>query len=157
MHRGAVVIYDDVANMNIYSRVHPYIARVEQELQALGGRELSVGRFEIEGEGLFYQVQRYESKAPSVCHFESHRRYIDVQCVLEGRETAYVTQITDVEPTDSYDGERDIRFYRDAESSAIVLKPGMFALFFPQDAHKPCCHYDENQVNILKVVFKLAI
>lgn len=152
-----MVIYDNIANMSIYSRVHPYIARVEQELQSLSGRELTTGRFPIEGDQLYYQVQRYESRNPSECRFESHRRYIDIQCVLEGRETAYITQIADVEPDDNYDGERDIRFYRDAEASAIVLRAGRFAIFFPQDAHKPCCHYAGNQVSILKVVFKLAI
>jgi YhcH/YjgK/YiaL family protein len=40
-------------------------------------------------------------------------------------------------PEAEYNAEKDITFYPGAAESYIDVKPGMFAIFFPQDGHAP--------------------
>lgn len=48
------------------------------------------------------------------------------------------TPATDCLPTNApYDKDKDISFYEGAAENYLSVKPGMFAIFFPQDAHAP--------------------
>lgn len=39
-----------------------------------------------------------------------------------------------------YSDENDVIFYHSAECiSPLILTPGMFAVFYPSDAHRPGC------------------
>ncbi len=151
------MIYDSVENLGVYARIHPLMARVEQALSSLRVDQLEEGRLPLDGDNLFQIVQRYETKDPVSVRFESHRRYIDVQCVLSGEERAFVAPVSEMEPTGEYDGSLDIRFYTGEPSGSVLLRPRMFAIFYPQDAHKPSCHAGSWTVATLKIVFKLAV
>ncbi|WP_455381602.1 YhcH/YjgK/YiaL family protein [Salinispira pacifica] len=151
------MIYDSIENMGVYTRIHPLMPRVEQVLSTLRVDELEEGRLSIDGDNLFQIVQRYETKDPASVRFESHRRYIDVQCVLAGEERAYFAPAAVLDPTGDYDGSLDIRFYSGEAAGSVLLREGMFAVFYPQDAHKPSCHAGSWTVATLKIVFKLAM
>ncbi|HUX14680.1 MAG TPA: YhcH/YjgK/YiaL family protein [Spirochaetia bacterium] len=151
------MIYDSIDNMGIYTHVHPLLARVEGILNSLRAGELEEGRSQIEGDSLYQMVQRYETKDPGSVRFESHRRYIDVQCVLSGEERAYFAPVAQLTPTGDYDSSLDIRFYSGEPAGYALLREGMFAVFYPQDAHKPTCHAANWPIATLKIVFKLAM
>ncbi len=53
--------------------------------------------------------------------------------------------------------QQDILFWQvEEEETQITLKPGMFAIFFPQDIHRPCCHpRDGERQHIRKAVMKI--
>lgn len=151
------MIYDSVENIGVYARIHPLMARVEQTLGSLRVDKLQEGRLSLDGDNLYQIVQRYETKDPASVRFESHRRYIDVQCVLSGEERAFIAQASELEPTGDYDGSLDIRFYSGEPAGSVLLRAGMFAVFYPQDAHKPSCHAGSWTVATVKIVFKLAV
>ncbi|MFC0308919.1 YhcH/YjgK/YiaL family protein [Gallibacterium trehalosifermentans] len=119
---------------------------------------LPAGRYSIDGENIFAQVldlvtQEKESILP-----EAHRRYLDVQYLHRGNELIGVS----VNPPPSeiakpYDPDRDILFYQSvSEETMLVMNPGSFAVFFPQDIHRPACIYQEASP-IRKIVVKVAI
>lgn len=151
------MIYDNIDHIALYARVHPFMPKVERFLAGMRAEKLEVGRFSLKNDELYYQVQRYETVDASEPKFESHRRYIDIQCVVEGEETVYVSQTSSLTPETDYDGTQDIRFYEDMAGESVRLRPGMFAVFFPQDAHKPRCSVGGSPEKILKIVFKLAV
>ena len=63
---------------------------------------------------------------------------IDIQIPLSGTEIMGYTAAKDCIPADApYNAEKDITFFEGLAETYITVKPGMFAIFFPQDGHAP--------------------
>ena len=79
--------------------------------------------------------------APESSRYEAHRLHADIQVLLSGRETIYWAPERDLEPDSEYDPEGDILYFREpgtgAAADALQLRPGLFSLLYPADAHKP--------------------
>lgn len=110
----------------------------------------------IDDERVFAQIQAYDSLDPSEQRFESHRRYADIQYVQRGHETILWTPIDTLAVTEPYDPETDNMFYGDAPATELRLSPGYFAVFFPEDGHKPRCMWGEREP-IGKIVMKVRV
>ena len=84
---------------------------------------------------------------------ECHRKYIDIQLVLEGTDEMGWKPLLDChKPLADYSTEKDIQFFSDAPASWIATPPGAFCIFFPEDAHAPLV----SEGNIRKVILKIA-
>jgi YhcH/YjgK/YiaL family protein len=116
----------------------------------------SDGRHES-ADGIYATVQGY-STAPSPEKLpESHRRYIDIQAVFSGEEVIHWMPVDGMSAEIPYSDEKDIIFYRNAQNgSSLVLRPGLFAVFFPKDAHKPGCRL-AGPVEVRKIVVKVPV
>ena len=69
-----------------------------------------------------------------------------------GAETFGYTPLCDLPPFE-YNAEKDITKYGDTKAQTYVtVKPGQFAIFFPQDGHAPCITDD---AEIKKAIFKV--
>lgn len=98
------------------------------------------GRYAIEGDRVFALVQGYETGPSAERLFEVHRRYIDLQYVVEGRERILRSPRMGLHVETLYDAGRDAEFYHDPPaSSSVLLGPGEFAILYPDDAHKSGC------------------
>lgn len=124
-------------------------------LAAHAGERLAPGRIEL-GDGLYALVQELETKPVADAVWESHRRYIDVQYLIEGDEVMGWAPEPSLEPSAAYDESRDCRFYRAADSTLLSLKPGMFAVFFPQDGHATGLHRTTGG-KLRKIVVKVPL
>lgn len=119
---------------------------------------LETGRYEL-GEGSFALVQRYDTAASETKRFELHKKYIDVQALLEGNEIIYACpSLSSSSDTGVYDGEKDISFFDLAEKEALplLLKPGNFTVLFTAEPHKPGCAVKE-AARVVKVVVKIPV
>ncbi|MFH2113971.1 MAG: YhcH/YjgK/YiaL family protein [Spirochaetota bacterium] len=99
------------------------------------------GKFPIDGTRLLALVMSGESKPLASCAYETHRRYADIQILLEGKEYVMVRDSEGMPVTTPYSAEKEIEFLGDGNPAAeqrVVLEPGVAAIFFPEDAHKPC-------------------
>ncbi len=122
-YRGAVPAFDKVAEF------------LSKDLSSLPD-----GRYDIDGDKLYASLASYETKDASEALFETHRKYIDIQIVLDGEEICGVAPADEVtEIALPYEEEKDVAFFDapDAVSAAIPLRKGLFAVFFPEDAHMP--------------------
>ena len=45
---------------------------------------LPCGKYVIDGERIYVSIQEYETKSYGDCRFETHKRYADIQCILQG-------------------------------------------------------------------------
>ncbi len=92
-----------------------------------------------EGEKMYVMVQGYTTQPREACRYEAHRRYIDIQLLLAGEEIIEVMSVAGLPPEVPYDGTRDVAFFRTPETrgAQILLRPGDFAIFLPDDAHMP--------------------
>ena len=92
---------------------------------------------EFGGKKIFAIHQAYLPKYPSQARFEGHKAYIDIQFIFSGRETIYLAQRKDCRKDTDYDKKKDIQFFKAKAWSMLVFKPGMAAIFYPQDIHAP--------------------
>jgi YhcH/YjgK/YiaL family protein len=108
-------------------------------------------------EGSVAMEQAYLSKARSDCFFESHRLYIDVQCVLAGEETIDVIPAAGLEVAKPYRPEKDVVKYKDpGPGRRLRLGPGCIAVFFPEDGHMPG-QWIDGPVLVRKTVIKVPV
>lgn len=119
---------------------------------------LAPGVVDIDGRNIFAQVldlttQTWDENRPEV-----HRRYLDIQFLAWGEEKIGVAIDTgNNEISESLLEQRDIIFYHGSENESFIeMTPGTYAIFFPQDVHRPACI--KNKVSaIRKIVVKVAI
>jgi len=110
------------------------------------------------GDDCFALLQGYMTKPVAEAAFEAHRIYADIQVILGGEETLLWTPLEDVGAvTEPYVAEKDIAFYASPKrSTALHLRAGEFAMFFPTDAHAPGLQ-TSGPVAVRKVVIKVKV
>lgn len=119
---------------------------------------LPAGKIEIDGENMFAQVLDLTTAPVEENKPESHYRYLDIQFLASGNEKIGVVINTGkngiLTPSPEY---KDIVFYALVENeSFLTMEPGSFAIFFPEDIHRPACVIREPEM-IRKVVVKIDI
>lgn len=101
--------------------------------------------------------QAYLTRGRGDCFFESHRKYIDVQCILEGEEAMDVVSIAELEIDQPYREEKDLVKYEDpGPASYLRLHAGQAAVFFPEDGHMPGQAVGESRL-VRKTVIKVPV
>lgn len=121
-------------------------------------RAVDPGVIEIKGRDIYAQILDLTTCPAQDNLPEVHRRYIDIQFLAWGEEIIGVAadngeNIIAV----PYQEERDIIFYQNmAGESFLTLSPGNYAIFFPQDVHRPACNKNK-ETQIRKVVVKVAL
>ena len=150
------MILDILTNRQRYGGMHPGIGRALDYLANTDFTVLEDGRQEIDGDEIYALLMTYSSEPESARSFEAHRKYIDVQFILAGRETIYWVPTEELAATGEYSDEKDIVFLSGEARAALQLTPGSFALFYPEDAHKPNCAWDTPE-RVRKVVVKVRL
>ncbi len=151
--RGVSVIYDTLKHAGQYRGLSKNLARALDYLTGTELETVEAERVEIDGERVFALFQRYETK-PENDRPEAHRKYIDIQYLIEGEELIGVAPLAAMEREAEAAPERDIWFY-EGETAKLPLGGGRFAVFFPQDAHAPCIAAGECRP-VRKLVLKVA-
>jgi biofilm protein TabA len=151
------MILDRLANHVQYAGLSPRFARAFAFLEQLPASP-TVGRHEIAGEEIFAFVQQHLTKPVAEKQFEVHRKYLDIQYMVTGRELIYwapLAQLT--HETMAFDEKLDAALYSGIPDMVPVqLRAGQFALLFPQDGHAPSCAWDA-PAEVLKVVVKVMV
>jgi biofilm protein TabA len=151
------MVVDKLENAYLYTGLS---AKIQRGLEVLKDEKLSTkkdGRYEIDGDNLYYIVQRYTTKPIKEGRLEAHKKYIDIQFAAEGEEVVGHCLLGRLDVEEPYDEAKDVVFYEAPENiSTIKLSEGMFCILFPQDGHMPGCHL-AGPSKILKVVVKVKI
>ena len=130
------MIYDTLEHLEQYRGLPE---RVLRGLAFLAETDLSAlpdGRYEIDGDRLFVNVNSYTSK-PANETPESHEKYMDIQCVFEGRELMGVGPLEEMGDIVEAHPERDVWKRRAGYLDYLTLEPGRFVALWPGDAHAP--------------------
>ncbi len=149
------MIVDLIRNAGIYEGLSEGVVKGLELLKDSNLTAQEDGRYEVIGDDLFYLIQRYSTKKKEDVLFEAHRDYIDIQAVIEGEETiGYGPAGRMGMVIQPY--EPDVIKYADPPVfTELKLTAGMFAVFYPDDAHKPCYHTNESSVHKLVVKVKI--
>lgn len=119
---------------------------------------LADGTYQIDGNQVYAQVQTYTTAEPPKILFEAHRRYIDLQYIVEGQEVINCLNLEDIEIVRPYDEKVDICFGTGSMKNCVPLymKQGDMAVFFPEHAHAPKLPFDRPQ-KVKKIVVKISV
>lgn len=114
------------------------------------------GRVELAG-GVYVNIESYQTQERCKRRFEAHRKYIDIQYMIEGEELIAVAPISELTISEPYDEKRDIEFYENSVNGMdYALHSGEFQIFKPGEGHMPCIAL--NGINkVRKMVIKVPI
>lgn len=120
---------------------------------------LELGEHEIMGRRIYVQVLDLTTKPKDECPLESHRRYIDIQCLARGEEKiGFAVDDGRAVVEESKLPGRDIIFYKSVPHEGFIdMAPGTYAVFFPHDIHRPAVQYSDKPCPIRKIVVKVDL
>ncbi len=149
------MILDKLENADLYSCISENLKKGFDFLKNTNLSALEIGKYEIDGKNVFALVSEYDSKAHQDCRLEAHQVYADIQYIVSGREAIGFAPLNGQTVTAAYLPEKDIVFFS-GETTQMIVEAGMFAVFYPQDVHRPCMQI-EGPVKVKKVVVKVKI
>ena len=114
---------------------------------------MPVGKYPIDGDHVFASITDDSTKDFDKTNWESHRKYIDLQYVIQGKEMIGVCPVNKAVLTNPYDSKRDAANYS-AKGTIYSATPDTFFIFFPSDAHRPSITPGGNKVD-KKLVIKV--
>ncbi|HLY96195.1 MAG: YhcH/YjgK/YiaL family protein [Sideroxydans sp.] len=148
------MIFDSKNSADRYAALHPLFPRAFDYIRNTDLFALAPGRYNIVGDDLIAIVEQVPAKTKEMARLEAHRKYIDIQLVLEGDETMGWKPLADcLNPVSEHSMDKDIRFFHDAPASYVSVPPDHFCIFFPEDAHAPLV----GTGTIRKAIFKVAV
>lgn len=102
-------------------------------------------------------VQRYTTQPAETLRFETHEKFFDAQYLVAGEERIGVAARDGLDVQTPYDVENDVTFYQEpAVSGSVLLHAGEYAVFAPQNAHKPRCAAGDAMA-VRKIVVKVPV
>jgi biofilm protein TabA len=151
------VILDRLDNWQVHAGVHPLFPQAFAWLASID-TTLADGKYPIGGDNLVAGVNRYRTAPYAEKQWEAHRLFGDIQMVLSGEELCGHGPLSGLDVTRPYQLEKDVEKYAPPAKPErmIRLKPGLFAVFLPEDAHQPGVQ-TETPADIIKVVVKFRL
>jgi len=146
---------DQLANWRNYSNL-PRIRQAFELLVSPESRTWPDGRVQLDGDRIIAMPQGYLTRPVSQCRWEAHRRYIDIQYIVSGEEKMGWAPVATLCPETTFDESADVGFFT-GTGDFVTVREGIFALFFPHDAHMPCMQVGDTPAQVRKVVMKVAV
>jgi len=147
------MILDNIRNCEMYTAENKGLEKGFEFIKEYLKNPLEAGKYEIDGDKVYAVVQEYETKAPG--KFEAHKKYIDIQFIVSGKELIGYENIKALTPDTEYDAEKDFMLFEGKKGTTeLILESGMFAVFYPEDGHMPGC-MAESPEKVVKIVVKV--
>lgn len=147
------MIFDKIENIEQYRGLHHRIDKVIDFLKRTDISEYEKGRYAIDNDDIYVNVDAYYTKSKECAKLEAHKKYIDLQLMIKGEEYIGYAPLVDQPVIAEYAVNTDVAFF-EGNYSSICLEAGMFAILFPQDLHAPCIRVNEESF-VHKAVFKI--
>lgn len=148
------MILDVLDNCDTYAGLNPHFATAFAFLRRPDLAELPEGRHEVDGNNVYAVVAKGAGRRPEDALIETHDASIDIQLVLDGTDRMGWKPRKALGPkTEASDPRKDVAFYKDSPMAWTKVTPGMFAIYFPEDAHMPMI----SDGGLHKVIMKVAV
>lgn len=126
-------------------------------LSNLNISEKDAGKKVIVDDKFFYTVQSYETKPEDECKLESHRKYIDIQIMVSGKEFMDIVDISRLMLKETYNHEKDVMYWSIPNVMARTsLIAGDCIVLYPENAHRGSIASGKCR-HVIKIVGKVRI
>jgi len=114
------------------------------------------GITELHGNRMYVNVHGYDTLPASQCNWESHRHTVDLQYCISGGEVIEWLPGIELEPAGEYNSSKDTQKWRGGiiTCSQLRMFPGSYAIFLPNELHRPKVNDNANP-NVHKLVVKI--
>jgi len=151
------MILDRIDNAQLYLGLNADFAKAFEILRDKTLAKKQDGKYAVDGDNIYYTIQRYTTKPLNEGNLEAHRKYIDIQFLSEGEELLGYAPLKGLTVAEEYNLQKDIAFFNTPEEiTKVKLEPGLFCILFPDDAHLPCRQL-ACPTEVRKVVIKIKI
>ncbi len=147
------MIFDTLDNIKNYEgldRVYTALKFLEQT----DFSKVDLGRYELDGDNIFYMVQSYETD-PDKTISEAHKKYIDIQFMVDGEEIVGIAPISCDKKETEAKPENDVWFY-ECKTEPLTLFANSFMVLYPNDLHCPGVAVDKAKT-CRKVIVKVKV
>jgi len=151
------MIYDKIEYADIYLNKNEYINRAIKFLQTEDLNALSAGRHEIDGDNVFALVLEYDTHPVLEGKWEAHRKYYDIQYIVEGTEQIAIAHIDRMQVVEPYNENGDYELFSGEVEALKTLKEKDFILLSPHEVHQPGIFLNDSIKKIKKIVVKALI
>ena len=146
-----------IADANKQQSILPAaVVRALEAVQKVDPLKLEPGKYEVEGDKLFYLVQDVELRTMEESRAEAHRQYADIQIPCSTNERyGFALPQPELPIADDQLKEKDLAFFpTPVGESFIDITPGMYLVFLPNELHRPCLAIGKKET-IRKIVVKV--
>jgi YhcH/YjgK/YiaL family protein len=149
------MIADSIDNIEIYKNISRDIYEGLQFLKKVSP-DIEPGTYQV-NENVKAIVSEFETKEIFERGYEAHRYAIDIHYPVTGREKISWSPLKGMTNHIEYNPVKDAAFYKDPmQVSSVIVGNGIFAIYFPGDAHSPQLFVDKPE-KIKKIVLKVAV
>ena len=149
------MIVDKLSNAEQYYRLDSRIEQAFEYIKNIDLTQIQTGKYQIDGDRIFGVVSEYKTKDLEEGLWEAHKKYIDIQYIISGKEKMGYCCIDDMKIAVEYNEEKDVLFM-DGQGDFLTINEGSFALFTANDAHMPSIKVDNAQ-SVKKLLVKIPI
>ena len=130
------MIFDELENLAHYRGIHNHLDCAIDYLLTHDLSNYELGRYEINGDKVFFFVQENELNQEENDEFEFHHRYLDLHFLLAGHEIIqYGAKVKKI--SKPYEKKKDIGFVTCKQLYPLYLDKQNFAAFLPNEPHQP--------------------
>ena len=88
---------------------------------------------------------------------ESHKKYCDLQYIVEGTEKIYWASLRKLTVVDDHTEDGDYLLYESGvDQGYTLMERGMFGFYAPEDGHMPSIAVTDPEP-VTKIVFKIPV
>jgi len=149
--------YLNAQKNQIIKQNNNYFNETIENINKIDFSSLADGIYDLKEKDFFYHLVSYKTKEKiDQTSAEAHKRYIDFNYILSGKETMCYTPNIDPHVFSSgYDSVKDVELTKNTVSeNFFTVKKGMFVIFYPGEIHRSGLMADESLI-IRKLVFKI--
>ena len=149
------MILDSLKNAALYAEMHPRFKTVFDYIASHDLAAMECGRHDIDGDNIFVVVQEWDLRPTNEARLELHRKYIDIQLVLDGADEVFGwSEKKDcLKPEAEFDEQKDVQFFTDEPQCFYSVGEGQFSILYPEDGHAPML----GEGHVKKCIFKILL
>lgn len=140
------------SDLSRYAAIIPGLQEAVEAVNAM--TQWKVGTIPLSG-GNRILVQEGQTRPAQGGRCEAHRKYLDVQYIVEGEETMGWAPLGALTPAEEFNEEKDCGFYT-GPVEFVRIPAGKCYVVFPEDAHMPGVSLDQPH-SYRKLVMKLKL
>ncbi|CAG9296033.1 YhcH/YjgK/YiaL family protein [Celerinatantimonas diazotrophica] len=149
------MLQGQLSEIALIEPITPTLGKILKSLLASLNADAPVGRYEVQGDKLFYTVSQDRTQPFAERRSECHRNYLDIQVVLSGEE-CYGYSLEPLEKvTEDLFNQCDLAFGQPRSERFVTLHCGEFIVFAPNCPHRPLIAIDDKPAEVKKAVIKV--
>lgn len=158
-YKEDMMITGDIHHLEAYKKQLPsFIYDCLSAIRSFDFPSVPDGKYELSG--CTMSVESPSTEPAEERKLEGHKKFIDIQYEIKGEEEwiGVETVFDSPREVESYE-DRDLYFFesrRDRESM-VYFTVGRFAVFFPEDLHRPLCQGKKGREVLRKAVMKVPV